>query len=187
MLSIAKVGRGAGDYYVGAVAAGAEDHRRPGAEPNGVWVGRASEALGLRGHVSAAHLSAVLAGADPVTGEVLNPAQERVRVAGFDLVFAAPKSVSLCFALADPATSGQIRAAHEAAVASALGYLEREAICARRGSGEERFNIPVEGLLAAAFLHRTSRAPDPHLHSHVLVANLVAGSDGRWSAFDARG
>ena len=43
------------------------------------------------------------------------------------------------------------------------------------------------GFVAAAFLHRTSRAPDPHLHSHVLVANLAPGPDERWSALDARG
>jgi hypothetical protein len=35
-------------------------------------------------------------------------------------------------------------------------------------------------------VHRTSRAGDPHLHTHVLVANLVHGRDGRWSALDAR-
>ncbi|HWC40324.1 MAG TPA: MobF family relaxase, partial [Acidimicrobiales bacterium] len=45
----------------------------------------------------------------------------------------------------------------------------------------------VDGVVGAAFLHRTSRAPDPHLHTHVLVANVVEGSDRRWSAFDARG
>ena len=42
------------------------------------------------------------------------------------------------------------------------------------------------GSTAAAFLHRTSRAGDPQLHTHVLVANLIQGSDGRWSALDGR-
>ena len=94
MLSIAKVRRGGARYYLEGVAAGREDHRRPGQEPDGVWLGRASAALGLRGSVDAADLEAMLAGADPASGEVLNPAQDRVRVAGFDLTFAAPKSVS---------------------------------------------------------------------------------------------
>ncbi|HEY3700914.1 MAG TPA: MobF family relaxase [Acidimicrobiales bacterium] len=187
MLSIAKVRRGGARYYLEAVAAGREDHRRPGQEPDGAWLGRASAALGLRGSVDAAELEAVLAGADPASGEVLNPSQDRVRVAGFDLTFAAPKSVSLCFALGDPAAAHQVRLAHQSAVAAAIGYLEREAITARRGSGDGRRSITVDGLVGAAFLHRTSRAPDPHLHTHVVVANVVAGSDGRWSAFDARG
>jgi hypothetical protein len=37
--------------------------------------------------------------------------------------------------------------------------------------------------MAATFRHRTSRAGDPLLHWHTLVANLVEGPDGRWSAF----
>ncbi len=187
VLSIAKVGRGGARYYLEAVVAGREDHRRAGQEPDGCWLGRASDALGLRGSVGAADLEAVLAGADPTSGEVLNPAQDRVRVAGFDLTFAAPKSVSLCFALGDAAGAEQVRLAHESAVAAAVGYLEREAITARRGSGDDRHSIAVDGVIGAAFLHRTSRAPDPHLHTHVVVANVVTGSDGRWSAFDARG
>ena len=40
--------------------------------------------------------------------------------------------------------------------------------------------------MAAAFRHRTSRAGDPQLHTHVLVANLGRGPDGRWSALDGR-
>ncbi|TMM14817.1 MAG: conjugative relaxase [Actinobacteria bacterium] len=187
MLSIAKVRRGGERYYLDAVAGGAEDHRRPGQEPDGAWLGRASGSLGLRGSVGPADLAAVLAGADPATGEALNPAQDRVRVAGFDLVFAAPKSVSLCYALGDASAADQVRLAHESAVAAATGYLERVAVTARRGHGDLRHNVAVEGVVAAAFLHRASRAPDPHLHTHVLVANLVADGDGRWSAFDARG
>jgi conjugative relaxase-like TrwC/TraI family protein len=45
----------------------------------------------------------------------------------------------------------------------------------------------AEGFVAAAFRHRTSRAGDPHLHTHVLVPNLVfSPQDERWSALDAR-
>ncbi|GAA2788919.1 relaxase domain-containing protein [Nonomuraea dietziae] len=40
--------------------------------------------------------------------------------------------------------------------------------------------------------HRTARpvdgqAPDPHLHAHVAIANMVRGLDGRWSAIGAGG
>ena len=45
---------------------------------------------------------------------------------------------------------------------------------------------PATGSSAAAFRHRTSRAGDPQLHTHVLVANLTLGADGRWSTLDAR-
>jgi hypothetical protein len=41
-------------------------------------------------------------------------------------------------------------------------------------------------MVAAAFRHRTSRAGDPQLHTHLLVANVVLGADGRWSTLDGR-
>ena len=46
--------------------------------------------------------------------------------------------------------------------------------------------IAGNGLVAAAFRHRTSRAGDPQLHTHVLVANLTLGADGQWSTLDGR-
>jgi hypothetical protein len=46
--------------------------------------------------------------------------------------------------------------------------------------------IAGRGLIGAAFRHRTSRAGDPHLHTHVLVANLVLGADGNWGTLDGR-
>src|SRR5919108_523192 len=69
-----------------------------------------------------------------------------------------------------------------AAVSRRLGgrVVDRQA----GGGGEEL--IAGVGLVAAAFRHRTSRAGDPQLHTHVLVANLIEGVDGRWSALDGR-
>ena len=55
----------------------------------------------------------------------------------------------------------------------------------RRGAGGET-NIGAEGLVAAAFTHRTSRAGDPQLHTHLLVANVAKGVDGIWSAPSSR-
>ena len=41
------------------------------------------------------------------------------------------------------------------------------------------------GFVAAAYQHRTSRAQDPHLHTHVIVANMAQSpSDGKWRALD---
>ena len=70
-------------------------------------------------------------------------------------------------------------------MSQALGYLEREAGEVRRGK-DGRDRLPGGGFVAAAFRHRTSRAGDPQLHTHVLVANMTRGSDGRWSALDGR-
>jgi hypothetical protein len=47
--------------------------------------------------------------------------------------------------------------------------------------------VPVDGFVAAAFRHRTSRADDPLLHTHVLVANLARTTDdGVWRTLDSR-
>jgi TrwC relaxase len=70
-------------------------------------------------------------------------------------------------------------------VTQALRYLEREASEVRRGKdGIDR--LAGRGFVAAGFRHRTSRAGDPQLRTHVLVANMTCGADGKWSALDGR-
>lgn len=54
----------------------------------------------------------------------------------------------------------------------------------RRGPGgviEQR----GAGFIGAAFRHRTSRAGDPHLQTHVVISNMAQGPDGRWTALHA--
>ncbi|HUZ20059.1 MAG TPA: MobF family relaxase [Acidimicrobiales bacterium] len=186
MLSVAKVLRGREAYYLSTVAAGGDEP--PGlVEPEGAWVGRGAAALGLAGSaVEAPGLRAVLRGVHPVTGELLDAAHGRVQVTAFDCTFSTPKSVSILHALGPGDAAAEARAGHEASMQAALDHLERDAARVRRQVGRERASLAADGLVGAAFVHRTSRAPDPHLHSHVLVANLAAGPDGRWSALDAR-
>ncbi len=62
--------------------------------------------------------------------------------------------------------------------------MERQACLTRRGTGG-RERLVGEGFVAAAFRHRTSRAGDPQLHTHVVVANLTR-ADGRFTTLDAR-
>jgi len=182
MLSIGKLGAGQHSYYLGKVAEGAEDYYSGEGEAEGYWLGDASEDLGLYGKVEADQLVAMLTGRNPVDGEMLGlkSAPGREPVPGFDLTFSAPKSVSLTWALGGHPVSGQIKEAHATAVAEALGYLERQACWTRRGRGGHEF-VPGNGFLAAAYAHRSSRAGDPQLHTHVLIANATKGPDGRWS------
>jgi conjugative relaxase-like TrwC/TraI family protein len=185
VLSIGKLGRGAESYYLQAVATGVEDYYLHSGEAPGRWIGTATQQLGLSGTVTAEDLQAVLDGRNPTTGRSLIIARRPDRLPGLDLTFSAPKSVSLLFALSDEGVSLAIRRAHDAAVTQALGYLEREASEVRRGKdGIDR--LPGRGFVAAAFRHRTSRAGDPQLHTHVLVANMTCGADGKWSALDSR-
>jgi conjugative relaxase-like TrwC/TraI family protein len=183
MLSIAKLGRGAEGYYLRSVAAGVEDYYLGSGEAPGRWLGDGAVLLGLSGTVGAEDVRAVLDGRAPGTGRSLLWFRRPDRLPGFDLTFSAPKGVSLLFALADPRTSLLVREAHDRAVAAALGYLEREAGEVRRGR-DEVDRLPGGGFVAAAFRHRSSRAGDPQLHTHVLVANMTRGCDGHWSALD---
>jgi conjugative relaxase-like TrwC/TraI family protein len=116
---------------------------------------------------------------------VLRPVGARSTVAKFDLTFSAPKSVSVLFAVADDEIAGAALAAHERAVDAALANLEREACWTRRGrDGVEP--LRGEGFVAASYRHRMSRAGDPQLHTHVVVANMTLAA-GRYTALDAHG
>jgi conjugative relaxase-like TrwC/TraI family protein len=174
------------NYYLAQVADGLEEYYTNAKEAPGVWMGRSSERLGLSGEVDGAVLHRVLDHRDPKTGTRLTRAQGAPKVPGFDATFCAPKSVSLLFALGSPEVSNEVRNAHDAAVSTAVRALEDFAARSRRGkAGAER--LVAEGFVAAAFRHRTSRAGDPHLHTHVVAANLVySPQDQRWSALDAR-
>jgi conjugative relaxase-like TrwC/TraI family protein len=115
-------------------------------------------------------------------------AQSRIgsrAVAGFDLTFSPVKSVSALWAVAPQPVAVQIRAAHDAAVADTLGWLERTATFTRLGANGVR-QVDTRGLIATAFVHRSSRAGDPDLHTHVAVSNKVQTLDGRWRALDGR-
>jgi conjugative relaxase-like TrwC/TraI family protein len=188
MLNIGRMGPGRADYYLTAVARGEDGvegyYLARGEEP-GRWLGHGAEQLGLHGEVTGPQLRAVLDARHPDTGEQLarHPAR---KVPGFDHTFRAPKSVSLLWALSDRVTSAEVVAAHDAAVDAAIGYLQRAAGFSRRGAGGAE-TVPVDGFVAAAFRHRTSRADDPLLHTHVLVANLARTTDdGVWRTLDSR-
>src|SRR4051794_12060991 len=193
MLSIGKLAVGHADYYLEqarapttrarAVASGVEDYYLSGSEA-GEWLGDGSALLGVRGEVGGEALHRVLAGEHPGRGLPL-ARWNASRVPGFDLTFSAPKSASVLFGVGDETMRWAIRAAHDLAVADAFDYVERHAAVTRRGAGGVH-RIAGRGLVAAAFGHRTSRAGDPQLHTHVLVANVTLGADGRWSALDGR-
>jgi conjugative relaxase-like TrwC/TraI family protein len=173
------------------------------AEPAGHWCGHGAAALGIDGPITGRErdlFAGLLDGRLPDGSQVAQPVLRRdpnnpdgakidIRRCGLDLVVSAPKSVSVLHGLADPATATAVMAAHETAVQEALGYLERHASHGTRGhqGGGQRANrIETTRLVAAAFTHTTSRADDPQLHTHLVVANLVHGVDGKWSAVDSR-
>ncbi len=102
---------------------------------------------------------------------------------GYDIVLRPPKSVSVLWALGDESLSGAIREAHRAAVDAVVRFVEAQAVHAR----SRHSWIETHGVVAAAFDHRTSRAGDPLLHTHVVTANMTRTVEGKWRAIDGRG
>jgi conjugative relaxase-like TrwC/TraI family protein len=206
VLSIAKLTPGQERYYERSVAAGLDDYYAGRGESPGVWIGRGARELELEGMVHEGELGRLIRGLhpqnderlrshpkarlitieriDPLTDERSLETKRLAPVAGFDLVFSPPKSVSLLHALGDENTRLAVNEAHLFAWQAALAYLEDEACVTRRGrNGVHREH--AGGFVAAAYQHRTSRAQDPHLHTHVIVANLAkTPSDGKWRALD---
>lgn len=184
MLSIGKLTPGRADYYVEQVHAGQDEYYMSDQAERGYWTGRAAARLGLEGDVGAEAFRRVLDGCHPGSGEPLGaPSTTANRVAGFDLCFSAPKSVSLAWALGPPEMAKAIAGAHDRAVAQSLEAIEEEVLRARRGAGGQ-VSIETGGLVAAAFPHRSSRGGDPQLHTHVVAANITPDDSGRWSAPD---
>jgi conjugative relaxase-like TrwC/TraI family protein len=180
MMSIGKLGRGQERYYLDKVAEGAEDYYSGEGEAEGYWLGDAARDLGLEGTVKADQLTAMLTGDNPATGRPLGLRHvEGGAVPGFDLTFSAPKSVSLTWALGGPPVGAEVKEAHAASVGAALDYLQQSACWTRRGAGGREF-VKGNGFLAAAYAHRSSRAGDPQLHTHALIANATF-AEGRFT------
>jgi conjugative relaxase-like TrwC/TraI family protein len=176
-----------GDYYTSGSESGSSWHGSPqmlaslGISPD--------RAVGRR------ELGALMAGVSPRDGhELRRIGGNGTRVAGIDLTFSAPKSVSALWAVSSPYERARIEAAHGRAVAGALARIEREVELVRiRVQGELQWQR-ANRLLAAEFVHTASRltrdpqqggVPDPQLHSHLVVLGAQR-TDGRFAAVDSR-
>ncbi|MCX6958172.1 MAG: relaxase domain-containing protein [Verrucomicrobiae bacterium] len=91
------------------------------------------------------------------------------RVAFFDFQCGCAKSVSI---MAIVGGDERLRTAHEEA--AAIGLKELESMTARRVDVLGKKHLQFTGNLAAAvFQHDSSRALDPQLHTHCVVANVT--------------
>ncbi len=140
-------------------------------------------------------LTAVMRGVSPADGhELRRSGGDGSRVAGIDMTFSAPKSVSALWAVSRsvPARADRGRAR--------AGGRERDGADRARGrAGAPRVDGELhweraERLVAAEFVHTSSRltrdqerggVPDPQLHSHVVVLGAER-LNGRFAAVDSR-
>jgi conjugative relaxase-like TrwC/TraI family protein len=150
---------------------------------SGEWLGEGSKRLALTSPIAAEPFARMLAGVDQQGNRLVQNAAQPNRRAGWDLVFSAPKSVSLAWAF-DVPNAQVVAKAHRRSVETAIQGLEAMVTIGRRGkAGRIR---EAACAVVARFPHRTSRENDPQLHDHCLVINLAGFSDGGWGALEPR-
>ncbi len=142
--------------------------------------------------VDGADFIALMEGRHPGTGRWLRPeGAGGGRGGGIDVTFSAPKSVSTVWALGDPWQREQIEAAHGRAVEQTILYMRERVPLVRRRYGGEVVEEPARDVIAAEYRHTTARgvsgaqAPDPQLHSHVVITGAVR-EDERFVAVASR-
>jgi conjugative relaxase-like TrwC/TraI family protein len=149
--------------------------------------------LGIEGAtVEGPEFIALMEGRHPRTGGWLRPeGAGGGRGGGIDLTFSAPKSVSMVWALGDEQERREIEAAHAAAVTEATGHLMEMVPTVRRRCDGQVVEEHAVDLVAAEYRHTIARgvmkgdAPDPQLHSHVVVTSAIR-DDGRLVAVASR-
>lgn len=154
----------------------------------GEWFGHGAESLKLQGIVKEKDFVALCEGNHPVTGERLTMRRNTTRFANgketanrrifYDFTISPPKSVSLVALYQDES----IVKIHDAAVKKAMQEMEKFALTRvrKKGRSDDRETGNVVG---ASFRHDTSRALDPHLHTHCIVMNATYDSiENKWKA-----
>ena len=183
MLSIsnALIGSGHATYYTNLAR---EDYYLKGGEPPGEWMGTGAARLNVTGAVREKDFLSLFHGFDPQSGKALtqNSGKEKRRGA-WDLTFSAPKSVSALWAVSDSETRALIEAAQSEAVRASLAYLEAGLICRR---GKDGVEMEGASVAIATFLHTTSRAQDPQLHTHAVLLNVGVREDGSTGTLEVK-
>ena len=171
-----------GDYY-------AEGQSIPGQ-----WFGQGAVDLGMSGITNSDEFARLCENLHPQTGKRLTLRQKTTRTETnedgkeretanrrvfYDFTFSPPKSVSIAALVAD---DSRIIEAHEQAVTAAMNQLQ--SFAATRVRKANQCNDRTTGnLVAAMFRHDTSRALDPHLHTHCIVFNATFDSiEKQWKA-----
>jgi conjugative relaxase-like TrwC/TraI family protein len=166
---------GAATYYT-------KDNYYVEGEPSadGQWFGAGVDKLGLHGGVENGAFEEVLAGQLPGGAEIKTPSGQDRR-AGVDLVFSAPKSLSI---LALMGGDQRLITALQDSAKATLAWVEANLLEARQFDANSGTQYPVKTgtMVAALFTHDLSRNRDPQAHVHSVIANATLRPDGKWRA-----
>lgn len=170
------------------------DYYTEGESISGYWLGRGASMLGLVGDVKQDAFLCLCDNLHPGTGELLTQRRKTTRRAAdesgveqevanrrvfYDFTISPPKSVSIVALIGG---DKRIVDAHNRATKTAMTELERFAETRVRGGGECS-DRPTGNVVGAVFRHDTSRALDPHLHSHCILFNATFDPvESRWKA-----
>jgi conjugative relaxase-like TrwC/TraI family protein len=170
------------------------DYYTEGQHVSGQWFGKGAADLGLLGATEANEFVRLCENRHPQTGEQLTLRQNTARIeidasgmehqaanrrVFYDFTFSPPKSVSIAALAGDDA---RIVQAHDRAIIEALQQLESFAATRVRKNGQCA-DRATGNVAAAVFRHDTSRALDPHLHSHCILFNATYDAvEKQWKA-----
>jgi len=174
-----------GDYYM------------EGRSVSGQWIGEGARQLGLSGVTKESEFVNLCRNLHPQSGEQLTPRLNSKRVSMdkdgnvhesanrrvfYDFTLSPPKSVSIAALVGN---DKRIIEAHDEAVQVAMRQLQTYA--ATRVRKQNQYSQRATGnVVGAVFRHDTSRALDPHLHSHCILFNATwDATEGRWKALEA--
>ena len=157
----------------------------------GEWLGTGAELLGLAGVVKEADFLKLCRNENPdgdgtLTQRLKTTRWDEDRMAEvanrrvfYDFTFSPPKSVSIQTFIAE---DKRIMDAHNRAIRVAVKELE--VFSGTRVHHGKRTSERLTGkIVCALFRHETSRALDPHLHTHCIMFNATYDSvENRWKA-----
>ncbi|MEQ1854080.1 MAG: MobF family relaxase, partial [Chthoniobacteraceae bacterium] len=159
------------------------DYYTQGEVEVGRWIGEGAQRLGLTegAAVERKTFMELCDNVHPLTGKLLT---QRLNADGnrrvfFDFTCSAPKSVSIMAVTMDDV---RITEAHQLAARFAVKELERFA-AARIRAGKSSEDRETGNFVGAEFLHNSSRALDPQLHTHFTLFNCSFDpAEQRWKA-----
>jgi conjugative relaxase-like TrwC/TraI family protein len=173
-----------GDYYM------------EGQSVSGQWFGQGAMALGLSGITTEKEFLNLCHNLHPQTDEQLTERMNTKRITVdaegkihesanrrvfYDFTFSPAKSVSIAALVGN---DQRIIEAHDEAVTVALRELQSYAASRIRKQNQYAHRL-TGNLVGAVFRHDTSRALDPHLHSHCILFNATMDSvEGSWKALE---
>ena len=123
-------------------------------------------------------------GCDPATGSQM--IKRRTQKCGYDLTFSSPKGVGALFAVGGEKEKTAIEKSQNAAVSKALQFaFDNGLICTLSGANS-KVKEPVSDCVTSTFLHHSTRALDPEIHSHAILFNVCQREDGKLASVDNR-